>query len=63
LTNPAPRWPHPQGLSNRDWTSGNSIAEPAKIVPTETTVNVSADFTHTFPANSINVLRVKPANP
>jgi alpha-L-arabinofuranosidase len=50
-------------LSHPDRTAENSIAEPAKIVPTETTVNVSADFTHTFPANSINVLRVKPARP
>ena len=46
-------------LSHPDRTAENSLAEPTKIVPQESALEVSTDFTHTFPANSINVLRVK----
>jgi alpha-L-arabinofuranosidase len=46
-------------LSHPDRTAENSLAEPTKIVPQESAIEVSTDFTHTFPANSINVVRVK----
>ena len=46
-------------LSHPDRTAENSLAEPKRIVPQESAIEVSNDFTHTFPANSINVLRVK----
>ena len=46
-------------LSHPDRAAENSLAEPTKIVPKQSTVEVSPDFTHVFPANSINVLRVK----
>jgi alpha-L-arabinofuranosidase len=46
-------------LSHPDRTAENSLTEPTKIVPQESAIEVSPDFTHTFPANSINVLRVK----
>jgi alpha-L-arabinofuranosidase len=50
-------------IGDSDPTAENSVAEPRKVVPVESTINVSADFTHRFPANSINVLRMKPAGP
>jgi alpha-N-arabinofuranosidase len=38
----------------------NSIAEPTKVAPRETTIkNVGPSFTHTLPARSITVLRLK----
>jgi alpha-L-arabinofuranosidase len=46
-------------MSHPDRTAENSLAEPTKVVPTEATIEVSPDFAHTFPANSISVLRVK----
>ena len=46
-------------LSHPDRTAENSLAEPTKIVPKQSTIEVGADFTHVFPANSINVLSVK----
>jgi alpha-L-arabinofuranosidase len=46
-------------LSHPDRTAENSLTEPTAIVPQESAIEVSPDFTHTFPANSINVLRVK----
>lgn len=48
-------------LSHPDRTAENSLSEPTKIVPKQSAVEVSTDFTHTFPANSINVLRMKTA--
>jgi alpha-L-arabinofuranosidase len=46
-------------MSHPDRTAENSLAEPTKVVPTEATIEVSPDFAHNFPANSISVLRVK----
>lgn len=46
-------------MSHPDRTAENSLTEPTKIAPKQSAVEVGADFTHTFPANSINVLRVK----
>ena len=47
-------------LSNPDRASENSVASPEMIVPVEKLLdNVSGEFTQTFPANSINVLRVR----
>ena len=38
----------------------NSFAEPKKVFPQETKIEISAaTFAHTFPANSLTVLRVK----
>lgn len=38
----------------------NSFDEPAKVAPKDVPVaNVSADFRHTFPANSVTVMRLK----
>ena len=46
-------------MSHPDRAAENSLAEPTKIVPQQTSVEVSNDFSHTFPANSINVLRLQ----
>ena len=46
-------------MSHPDRTAENSLTEPTKIAPKQSAVEVGTDFTHTFPANSINVLRVK----
>jgi alpha-L-arabinofuranosidase len=48
-------------MSHPDRTAENSLAEPTKIVPLQRTVEVSSDFTQTFPANSVNVLRMQTA--
>lgn len=38
----------------------NSIQEPTKVVPREETINgIKANFTHTFPAHSLTILRLK----
>lgn len=37
----------------------NSFDEPAKVAPKESTIqNVAPSFRHTFPANSVTVLRL-----
>ena len=36
----------------------NSISEPVKIVPSTGTFTAGSSFTYTFPANSVNVLRI-----
>jgi alpha-L-arabinofuranosidase len=42
------------------WLDENSFEEPAKVAPkAETITGVSPEFKHTFPANSVSVLRVK----
>jgi alpha-N-arabinofuranosidase len=46
-------------MSHPDRTAENSLTAPTKIAPRASAIEVSSDFTHTFSANSINVLRVK----
>jgi alpha-N-arabinofuranosidase len=46
-------------LSAKTPEETNSISEPEKIVPVETSLkNVSADFHHTLPPYSIHVLEL-----
>lgn len=54
----------PQGqatvLSSADPADENSIAAPLKVVPVQQELqNAAASFHHTFPANSVTVLRLK----
>lgn len=47
-------------LTSASGDDENSFAEPLKIAPKEEVIqNVGANFRHTFPANSVTVLRVK----
>ncbi len=47
-------------LTSPDPMDENTIDEPAKVVPvTRTIENAGPSFTHTFPANSVTVLRLK----
>lgn len=50
-------------LAYPDQTAENSVEEPLKIAPVESTVTVSPDFSYTFPANSINVMRLTLGKP
>jgi alpha-L-arabinofuranosidase len=50
-------------LTSPDVTDENSFAEPQKVSPQESKLNVaSPQFSYTFPANSLTVLRLKLTN-
>lgn len=47
-------------LTSANPTDENTLDEPAKVVPTTKTLTLAApSFTHTFPGNSLTVLRLK----
>jgi len=47
-------------LTSSDLADNNSLAEPTKVRPVETSVTIDGkDFSHEFPANSLTVLRLK----
>ena len=47
-------------LTSNDAMGENSIAEPTKIAPVESEItNAAENFTHTFPGNSVTVLRFR----
>jgi alpha-L-arabinofuranosidase len=47
-------------LAGANRTDENSFTEPKKVFPTETTLPISSEnFPHTFPPNSLTVLRIK----
>ena len=47
-------------LTSKGAMDENSIAEPTKIAPVESKItSAAATFTHTFPGNSVTVLRLK----
>jgi alpha-N-arabinofuranosidase len=47
-------------LSSEKPADTNSITDPTRIVPVESTVSgISANFSHTFPAYSVTILRVQ----
>jgi alpha-L-arabinofuranosidase len=47
-------------LTSPDPMDENTIDEPAKVIPVTRTIdNAGPSFTHTFPANSVTVLRLK----
>ncbi|KAB2641944.1 MAG: alpha-L-arabinofuranosidase [Verrucomicrobia bacterium] len=47
-------------LTSVNSSDENSITEPAKVVPVASEIsNAAASFTHTFPPNSVSVLRIR----
>lgn len=49
-------------LTHADPTAENTLDEPRKVAPQEGTFEVKGPaWTHTFPANSLTILRLKPA--
>ena len=47
-------------LTSADLSDNNSLTEPAKVRPVESSVSIEGkDFRHEFPANSLTVLRLK----
>ena len=47
-------------LASKNPTDENSLTEPVKVAPvTQTIEKAGANFSHTFPGNSVTVLRLQ----
>jgi len=46
-------------LSGENLSDVNSFEEPEKMIPVESSIEISSNFTYTAPAYSVNIIRVK----